>query len=105
MEACYTEKTDKLTANADETYISKYIDVYNSYNSSKFGDVVFEASFNSSDSNSWFSDYSLFVNSNSPVLIRGGNYGVGSIDGLFYFDVYNDNNFDDGGFRPVCVVK
>lgn len=103
--ACYTGKTDKLTSNTDSTYISKYIDVYDSYSSAKFGDAVFETSSSSSGSNSWFSDYSYFVNSYGPVFKRGGYYYNGSSAGLFYFDYYNGDANSGGGFRPVCVVK
>ena len=104
--ACYkTENATELTANTDTTYINKYIDVYESYSSSKFGDAVFETSSSSSGSTSWFSDYSNFVNSNYPVFIRGGNYPDGSNAGLFYFSYDNGNSSYLSGFRPVCVVK
>ena len=83
--ACYTGYTNKLTANTDTAYINKYIDVYDSYSSSKFGDAVYETSSSVSDSNSWFSDYSTFVYSYYPVFGRGGNYNDGSLAGLFYF--------------------
>ena len=103
--ACYTGYTNKLTANTDTAYISKYIDVYNSYGSSKFGDAVFETSSSSSGSNSWFSDYSYFVNSNYPVFERGGCYVNGSLAGLFYFYGSSGVAYSNNGFRPVCVVK
>ena len=103
--ACYTGYTNKLTANTDTAYISKYIDVYNSYGSSKFGDAVFETSSSSSGSNSWFSDYSYFVSSYGPVFLRGGSYNYGSNAGLFYFYYGSGSAISDYGFRPVCVVK
>ena len=89
--ACYTGYTNKLTANTDTAYINKYIDVYDGYSSSKFGDAVFETSSSSSGSNSWFSDYSDFVKSSYPVFGRGGDYGYGSRAGLFSFDYFNGN--------------
>ena len=95
--ACYkTENATKLTDNKDTAYINKYIDVYESYDSPRFGDAVLETSFSSSGSTSWFSDYSGFVNSFGPVFFRGGYYNSGSSAGLFY---------SSNGFRPVCVVK
>ena len=103
--ACYTGYTNKLTANTDTAYISKYIDVYNSYGSSKFGDAVFETSSSSSGSNSWFSDYSYFVNSSYPVFVRGGYYDHGSTAGLFSFNYDGGDGYSGSSFRPVCVVK
>ena len=103
--ACYTGYTNELTANTDTAYINKYIDVYESYNSPRFGDAVLETSSRSSGSTSWFSDYSSFVRSSNPVFGRGGNYSNGSNAGLFYFGNYNGNSNNNNGFRPVCVVK
>ena len=103
--ACYTGYTNKLTANTDTAYINKYIDVYDSYSSSKFGDAVFETSSRSSSSTSWFSDYSYFVGANGPVFGRGGNCINGSDAGLFYFNDGSGNGSLSLGFRPVCVVK
>ena len=103
--ACYTGYTNELTANTDTAYINKYIDVYESYNSPRFGDAVLETSSRSSGSTSWFSDYSNFVDSDSPVFKRGGYCNSGSSAGLFYFGNNNGSSDSDGGFRPVCVVK
>ena len=99
--ACLTGYTDKLTQNAN--YINKYVNVYDSYSSAKFGDAVFETS-SSSSLNSWFSDYSSFVSSSFSVFKRGGGYYNGSITGLFCFDG-NCDSFNSFGFRPVCIVK
>ena len=103
--ACYTGYTNELTANTDTAYINKYIDVYESYNSPRFGDAVLETSSRSSGSTSWFSDSSSFVGSNYPVFLRGGYYNSGSNAGLFYFGDVSGNSNLNGGFRPVCVVK
>ena len=103
--ACYTGYTNKLTANTDTAYINKYIDVYDSYSSSKFGDALFETSSSSSSTTSWFSDYSRFVSWGDPVFIRGGHYAGGSDAGLFYFNYSSGGSGSDYGFRPVCVVK
>ena len=102
--ACYTGYTNELTANTDTAYINKYIDVYESYNSPRFGDAVLETSSRSSGSTSWFSDSSGFVFSSNPVFRRGGGFNSGSNAGLFYFR--NNLGSSDGnlGFRPVCVV-
>ena len=101
--ACLTGYTGKLTS--DSAYMSKYIDVYDSYSSAKFGDAVFETSSSSSDSNSWFSDASYFVEEYFPVLHRGGSYDFGSRAGLFFFGSGDGVANAGAGFRPVCVVK
>ena len=104
--ACYkTENATNLTDNKDTAYINKYIDVYESYNSPRFGDAVLETSSSSSGSTSWFSDYSRFVNSDYPVFVRGGYFINGSDAGLFNFSGSDGNARSGGGFRPVCVVK
>ena len=105
--ACYkTENATELTANTDTTYINKYIDVYESYSSSKFGDAVFETSSSSPGSTSWFSDCSNFVRASHPVFARGGYYdNDGSGAGLFNFNYNIGSAFSNYGFRPVCVVK
>ena len=103
--ACYTGYTNELTANTDTAYINKYIDVYESYNSPRFGDAVLETSSRSSGSTSWFSDSSGFVLSYSPVFLRGGYYVDGSLAGLFIFNYAYGGSGSSGGFRPVCVVK
>ena len=103
--ACYTGYTNELTANTDTAYINKYIDVYESYNSPRFGDAVLETSSRSSGSTSWFSDSSGFVFSSNPVFRRGGGFNSGSNAGLFYFRNNLGSSDDYDGFRPVCVVK
>ncbi len=103
--ACYTGYTNELTANTDTAYINKYIDVYESYNSPRFGDAVLETSSRSSGSTSWFSDSSNFVGSNYPVFLRGGLYVNGSSAGLFSFGSNGGGGNSGSGFRPVCVVK
>ena len=103
--ACYTGYTNELTANTDTAYINKYIDVYESYNSPRFGDAVLETSSRSSGSTSWFSDSSGFVGSYSPVFLRGGYCIGGSHAGLFCFFYNSGGSADSYGFRPVCVVK
>ncbi len=106
VSACYKiENTTILTENTNLNYINKYIDVYNDYSISKYGDAIFETSFSDSGSNSWFSDYSHFVFEDRPAFERGGSYSSGSDAGLFYFGYYTGEvNYNDS-FRPVCIVK
>ena len=102
---CYVGNANKLTENVDVTFISKYVDVYNDYNSAKYGDAVFETSSNSADLNSWFSYYSYFINSSVPLFLRGGFYNDGFRAGLFCFYYYDGGVNNDSSFRPVCIVK
>ena len=106
--ACYKGCTNNLTST--DVYISKYIDVYDEYGSSKYGDAVFETSSSSSGATSWFSDLSRFVSSSKKIFVRGGSKNIvnGSNAGLFHFnyDYFGGGQRDSNiGFRPVCVVK
>ena len=104
--ACYKkENATKLTANTDAAYINKYIDVYDSYSSSKYGDAVFETSTGDWGSNSWFSNWSYFVNEEYSILYRWGFSGSGLGAGLFDFCLDGGGGYSGFGFRPVCVVK
>ena len=103
--ACYAGYIKKLTENADEAYISKYIEVYDSYSPLKFGDAMFETSYNSSKETSWFDDYSYFVYSDYPVFERGGNSFNASNAGIFSFYIGTGSYIVNEGFRPVCIVK
>ena len=103
--ACLTGYTSELSSNTDSTYISKYIDVYSSYGITKYGDAVYETSNSSSGTNSWFKDYSYFVDSSGPVFGRGGRCDNGSYAGLFNFVRDNGVAYDTGGFRVVCAIK
>ncbi|MDR2063846.1 MAG: hypothetical protein LBQ02_03630, partial [Candidatus Nomurabacteria bacterium] len=55
----------------------------------------------SSDTQSWGSDYSYFVNSSLPWFPRGGNANDGSNAGLFYSLRYLGNADYHDGFRVV----
>ena len=104
--ACFKGYTNMLlTEEKDVAYISKYIDVYDEYNSLKYGDAVFETSSSSSGATSWFSDYSYIVYSDGPVFIRGGSYDNGFNAGLFNFNNYYTGSKNGVSFRPVCIVK
>ncbi|MDR2063213.1 MAG: hypothetical protein LBQ02_00255 [Candidatus Nomurabacteria bacterium] len=55
----------------------------------------------SSDTQSWGSDYSYFVNSSYPWFLRGGTAGNGSDAGLFSSRRNNGNADSNHGFRVV----
>lgn len=81
---------------------SKYIDIYNSYNNTIFGDAVFETSSSSSGSNSWYGDYSNFIISSSPWFVRGGFLGYSSGAGVFAFHYSYGSASVSVSFRPVA---
>ena len=89
----------------------KYSDVYTSYTAPSastklYGDAVYETSSSVSSpyTNSWYSDYSDILNSDTPFFIRGGRYGEGTLAGLFCFDGNLGNGWARGSFRVVVPV-
>ena len=68
-----------------------YVNTYNfsDPNSCTFatcgGQALYETNDGGSNSGTqWNGNYSYFVNSSAPWFVRGGNYGYGSLAGLFY---------------------
>ena len=89
---------------------SKYKDVYNSYEdttpkNNKYGDAIYETSSSDSNSMSWYSDYSMFVDNNFPYFKRGAYYDDPSQAGVFGFS-YCDGDADDSyiSFRVTIPV-
>ena len=85
---------------------SRYKDIYSSYiaptSGGHYGDAVYETSSNSS---SWYSDTSIFPDSNGPFFQRGGHYNVDSDSGLFYFSYDNGKDlYSNFSFRVVVPV-
>ena len=72
--------------------------------SNKYGDDVYETSANGIGSESWYSDYSVFPYSGSPIFRRGGHHGDSSSAGLFFFVGNNGDANPYYGFRPVLVA-
>jgi formylglycine-generating enzyme required for sulfatase activity len=64
---------------------NKYIDRYTAYDSTKYGDAVYETSTSTSGTTSWHGDFSFMINASSPWFICGGNYVDGSMAGAFSF--------------------
>jgi hypothetical protein len=84
---------------------NKYIDRYTAYNSTKYGDAVYETSTSTSGSTSWYSDYSIMTDASNPWFKRGDNYGGGSGAGAFSFNRMNGFEYSDSGFRSVLAVS
>ena len=97
-------------------YDSKYYDVYSasstmtSYQYRILGDATGEmgpfktyldGDNNSRYHNSWYGDYSYFVDSTSPWLGRGGYYVNGVLAGQFYFSRDTGGASAAVGFRIV----
>ena len=110
-------KSDLITygsalVNAPDRYkdvysVGDYDGSQNNYNLSTpsnghYGDAVYETS---SSSSSWYSDTSIFPNSNGPFFQRGGRYNVDSDGGLFYFSRDNGKDlYSNSSFRVVVPV-
>lgn len=86
--------------NIDSTSMNKYINKYASTedNSGKLGDATLET-------NGWYGDQKLFVDTTSSWFIRGGSYENGILSGIFSYDKNNGNSITVGcrlvipGFR------
>ena len=87
---------------------ARYKDIYSSYTSPNsgghYGDAVWETSSSSSNSTSWYNDYSGFPGSNGLFFMRGGVYDYGSDAGLFYFYSYSGDASRNHSFRVVVPV-
>ena len=72
-------------------------------NTKIYGDGIRETSTAGTGTTSWYSDYSYFAGLYGPFFVRGGNYGLTSGAGLFYFARYAGYSSYDDGFRSVLV--
>ena len=80
-------------------------------NASKYGDAIYETSSGTyngsgtSNTQSWYGDYSNFPYSGYPFFQRGGYYNSsGSSAGVFYFVSGDGYGYNSDSFRPVLVV-
>jgi hypothetical protein len=106
-----------FTTTTIAAYDSKYFDVYNasstvtSYSYRILGDATGEMGpFKSSTVgsvtyyiNSWYADYSYFVEASYPWVYRGGFYYGGVLAGQFYFDRNNGGAGSIVSFRLVLA--
>ena len=108
--------TSGFTTSTIATYDSKYFDVYNtnstttSYQNRILGDATGEmgpfknyldGDNTSKYHNSWYSDFSYFVDSSSPWFHRGGYYNHGVLASQFYFAKDTGGVPSSIGFRIV----
>ena len=80
---------------------AEHIDIYsgNSVSASHLGDAMGETE-------GWYSDFALFVNSSYPWFKRGGDYGDGDDAGVFYFDSFTGVFYNDKyRFRVVLSIN
>ena len=73
-------------------------------NSGKYGDAVYETSASSSESTSWYGDYSGFPRTSNLFFVRGGSYGNGTYAGAFSFGTAYGDWDSNYSFRPVLVA-
>lgn len=119
MASLITGNVGKSTLTLDEVTKNKdYFDLYDAksaitiYNYRILGDATGELGpfFNYKDKdganryhNTWYADYSYFVDSTYPWFGRGGNYDNGVLAGQFYFGRYTGGASGNGGFR-LCLT-
>jgi len=74
-------------------------------NKSRLGEAIWETSTQGAGSTSWNRDYSSFVSTEAPFLIRGGDYNHTSLAGAFAF--HRNYGYCSGwlSFRPVLITE
>ena len=81
------------------------------YNSSRYGQAIWETSEEGYENTSWYNDYSVFPNNyplvpNMAFLTRGGNYANGDNAGLFCFSSFVGNGDSTISFRvTLCPLS
>ena len=79
----------------------KYKDKYTAYSSDNFGEAIYETSSKSALKNGWYGSETIFANSSSPFIVRGGKLDNGNI--------YNFSAFSGEkgyyGFRATIVTS
>ena len=114
-----TYKDSGFDAASISSYNSKYFDIYpsdsswTSYNKRILGDATGEIGpfyyyqdkdGNNRIHNSWFGDYSYFVDASDPWFARGGSYYYGVLAGQSVFVRYTGGADGWGGFRLSLVI-
>jgi hypothetical protein len=83
---------------------NKYIDIYAGYDSTKFGDAIYESSSSSSGSTSWYADSSGIISTSYPWAVRGGISNGGTANGIFNFVNNGGEAYSTIGFRTTIAV-
>ena len=82
----------------NEKHIIKYTN-----SSVVYGDALYETSTSVDGSNSWYNDYSYFLNNSSPWFTGGGSYNSKSSAGVFALSRSSGGIAISSSFRPVLV--
>ena len=125
MVAAYVDNGDNsLTSNGNNLYMSIDTKTKNVYakgsedtslanynaNTSKYGDAVYETSVGTyngsgtSDSQSWYDDYSDFPCLSRPFFYCGSGYNSTTLAGIFSFGSYYGNASNNYSFRLVLIA-
>ena len=90
-----------------KTANDKYVDMYvTAYDSSKKGDAIYETSSDSTGMKSWDGANSIALDSDFPLLSRGGASGNTEWkSGVFYFNRGSNNGSSYFGFRVVLGIN
>lgn len=75
-------------------------------NKEKYGDAIYEVSSNSISNwdDSWNAEFSQFPSTETPFMVRGGDYGSSSLAGFYAFKGMSGEPATNCSFRPVLVV-
>ena len=78
----------------------KYYNLYTttSANNTNIGDALYETSW-------WNGDMAIFIYSNDPFFLRGGNSIGGRDSGVFYFNYSEGMKYGSRGFRVCLAVQ
>ena len=99
----YDSSVDNSTKTDNEENLNAASNANYAKNTKIYGDAIRETSTAGTDTSSWQDDYSYFAGLYNPFVGRGGNLGVGSHAGRFYFVRGSGNSTFGDGFRPVVV--
>lgn len=75
-------------------------------NKDKYGEAIYEVSSNSISNwdDSWNAEFSQFPSTETPFIIRGGDYGNSSLAGFYAFKGMSGEPATNCSFRPVLAV-
>jgi hypothetical protein len=82
----------------------KYIDRYVAYDSTKYGDALYETSTSTSGTTAWYSDATVMLSSGSPWFMRSGYCSNGTSAGAFYFGGTSGGVGNSASWRSVVLV-
>ena len=71
----------------------------------KYGDAIYETSYQGTGDCSWLHDRSAYPHTNKFTFVRGGRITSEAAAGVFQFDYSYGAGSESVGFRPVCLAE